>query len=235
MKKIAFFVEGQTEQIFIEELLYQIIGEKKLIVDKFKIKGSMKVPRNPAIIKAQTINKETLYYFTIFDCGGDRKVQSDIRDRIPYLKNENFCLVLGIRDVYPEKDIDALRYYVNYGIPNIGIPVNIIFAINEIESWFLAEEHHYKKLSPKLTIDVVNGVVGFDIRTETTETIEQPSRILQKVYNKASIGYQKMAKQVQKTVKALDYENMYFNVRLRNCSFNELLSNIDRMLGETEV
>jgi hypothetical protein len=227
MKKIAVFVEGQTEQIFIEKLLTELIGKKKLVINKFKFKGSMKTQRNPVAIRVHTITNETLYYFTIYDCGCDSSVQTDIRDRITSLVNEGFYLVLGIRDVFPEKNIHKLRQYINYAIPIVDIPVNIIFAVNEIESWFLAEEFHYKKLSNKLTIKIVNDTIGFDIRRETTETIDQPSKMLQKVYNKAQIGYQKRAKQVQKTVKVLSYENLYFTVRKRNNSFNELLTSIE--------
>ena len=33
MKKIAFFVEGQTEQLFINKLLIEIAGQKNILVE----------------------------------------------------------------------------------------------------------------------------------------------------------------------------------------------------------
>jgi len=42
MKKIAFFVEGQTELIFINKLLIEIAGQKNISIRQFKFnKGSI--------------------------------------------------------------------------------------------------------------------------------------------------------------------------------------------------
>jgi predicted ATP-dependent endonuclease of OLD family len=38
MKKVAFFVEGQTEQIFISELLGQLFGEYKKVIRLHKMR-----------------------------------------------------------------------------------------------------------------------------------------------------------------------------------------------------
>jgi len=39
MKKIAFFVEGQTEQLFINKLLREIAGHKNIAVKLYQLIG----------------------------------------------------------------------------------------------------------------------------------------------------------------------------------------------------
>jgi len=38
-KKIACFVEGQTEQIFVERLFQEIAGYKKISIETYKFQG----------------------------------------------------------------------------------------------------------------------------------------------------------------------------------------------------
>ena len=39
-KKIACFVEGQTEQIFVEKLFQEIAGYKQISIETYKFQGS---------------------------------------------------------------------------------------------------------------------------------------------------------------------------------------------------
>ena len=45
MKKIAFFVEGQTEQVFINKLLEEIAGRKNISINIFQLRGGKPLPR----------------------------------------------------------------------------------------------------------------------------------------------------------------------------------------------
>ena len=42
MRKLAFFVEGQTEAVFIERLVEEIAGEDRVIVERRKASGGRK-------------------------------------------------------------------------------------------------------------------------------------------------------------------------------------------------
>jgi hypothetical protein len=233
MKKIALFVEGQTEQIFTEKLIREFIGKHGFSVTNYKILGGKKSPRKPLCLTAQNIGVGTEYYFVIYDCGGDNKVQSDIRERIDSLRKQSFSLVIGIRDVYPclETDIVNIRRYLYYGIsPMSGVSIEIILAVMEIESWFLAEETHYPKIYKKLSLEVANKIAKMDVSTSDTETIPHPSDILKQIYMKGGRTYNKSREKVQRTVDALDYENLYINIRNRNKSLNELLTCLDGLI-----
>jgi hypothetical protein len=58
--------------------------------------------------------------------------------------------------------------------------------------------------------------------------------MLQQIYNtdkKGHIGYTKTEKQVKRIMQAMDFDNLRFNVRERNNSFNELMENLDRLFN----
>ena len=231
MKKIALFVEGQTEQIFTEKLIREIVGKHGFSIEKSKFLGGKKTIRKPLWLATQSSNGNLEYYFVIFDCGGDEKVQSDIRERLDSLRDESFSLVIGIRDVYPETNIVKLKHYLYFGIyPKPEISVNIILAVNETEAWFLAEETHYPRISKRISLETANEIAGIDVSKENTETIPHPSETLKQIYIKGGTTYDKSREKVQRTVNALSYENLYMAVRKRNNSLNDLLTCLDGLM-----
>jgi len=231
MKKIALFVEGQTDQIFTEKLIREIIGKHGFSITNYKFLGGKNSIRKPLWLTTQNTNADTEYYFVIYDCGGDDRVQSDIRERLDSLWEESFYLVIGIRDVYPETDIEKLKYYLYFGIsPTPNDSVKIILAVNEIEAWFLAEETHYPKISKRISFETANEVAGIDVCKDNTESIFHPSDALKQIYMKGGTTYDKSKEKVQRTVEALNYENLYMNVRNRNNSLNELLTCLDGII-----
>ncbi|GHS90156.1 hypothetical protein AGMMS49957_15340 [Synergistales bacterium] len=229
MKKIAIFVEGQTEQYFTSELVKQIFGEKKIAVEIQQFSGSVG-RRNFTIIQTATRTTATDYYFVIYNCCGDSTVKSDIIEQLPTLSKQSFSSVIGIRDAYPLTDIAKLKSSLAYGVPTHGIPIHIILAINEIEAWFIAEELHYAKISPKLLITSVNKIAEIDVTVDSTEILHHPAETLKKIYNSVGVGYRKRKSEVQRTVHALDYGNLYIEVRRRNDSLNELLDCLDNSI-----
>ena len=76
MKKIALFVEGQTEAIFISEMIRQIFGEKKASI----IAHNMQYTHNKVRTDTIITNTAKEYYFLIYNCGTDDKVKSNIND-----------------------------------------------------------------------------------------------------------------------------------------------------------
>ena len=231
MKKVAIFIEGQTEQIFVEKFIREIIGNQGFSIERYKFWGGKTIARNPFWLTTQSANGNSEYYFVIYDCGGDGKVQSDIRERLDSFKDESFSLVIGIRDVFPETNIEKLKHYLYFGIsiPS-GVSIKIVLAVNEIEAWFLAEETHYPRITKSLSFEIANQIAGIDVSKDNTEIIYHPSDTLKKIYIKGGTTYDKSKDKVQRTVDALDYENLYLNVRNRNESLNELLACLDGII-----
>jgi hypothetical protein len=225
MKKIAIFVEGQTELIFMQKLIKEIIGNAKLAFSIRESSGSQDT-RRMLEIASPAMGESAVYYFMICNCHSDRTVKSDILRQMPTLRKEAYTLVLGIRDVFPVPDIQMLRNNIKNGLPN-DIPTHIILAVQEVEAWFIAEETHYEKISSKLTIETVNAMCNIDIKNDTTEKIPHPAETLKQIYMQGGTTYDKSKKKVERMVECLDYENLYINIRKRNDSFNELLSEIE--------
>jgi hypothetical protein len=230
MKKVAIFVEGLTEQLFVIELIKHLFGKNCITIDIMQFTGKAGA-RNISIIKGANISQDTLYYFRIYDChGGGNKstVKSDLSEQLSGLLKQSFSSIIGIRDVYPLTDIIKLRQMMSANIPVSNIPIKIILAINEVEAWFIAEENHYQVISSILTINLVNSIAKIDIRKDTTETILHPAGVLHDIYKCAGLSYiNKKTNQIQRTVNALDYNNLFSNVSSRNNSFKELLDSLD--------
>jgi hypothetical protein len=122
--------------------------------------------------------------------------------------------VLGIQDAYPETDLAKLRRYLCFSIPIFNnISTNIILAINEIEAWFIAEETHYERISPRLIIETVNAMCNIDIKNDTTDKIPHPTETLKQIYMRCGTTYDKSKTKAERTVDYLDYENLYINIR----------------------
>jgi hypothetical protein len=222
MKKIAVFVEGQTEQIFAQKLIEQVISPNKATVKTWQLRGGAKQTRNLILLQSQSPTEQIDYYFEIYDCGGDSKVKDDIIEHSQSMKQKGFSLIIGLRDVYPSNNkIASLRKYLNFGVP-AGVPTHIVLAVNEVEAWFLAEENHYSKIDTRLTLAKVNTIAGIDISKDSTETISRPTEKLQLIYR-----YNKSKNKVYRTINALDYANLYINVRQRNNSLAELFTHLD--------
>ena len=231
MRKIALFVEGQTEQIFSAKLIQEMMGRHGYFIENYKFLGGKNYIRKPLWLTTHSTIDNIEYYFIIYDCGGDNQVQSDIRERLDSLQEESFSLVIGIRDVYPETDIFKLKQYLYFGIPEIAsVSIKIVLANKEIEAWFLAEEIHYSKISEVLSLKTVNEIAGLDVSKDNTEKIPHPSETLKQIYIKGGTTYDKSKEKVERTVNILDYDNLYVNVRNRNCSLNELLTCLDKFL-----
>ena len=116
MKKIAFFVEGLTEQLFIEKLLSEVFDNKKIAIEVKKIRGGTKIPISITAISTPTVSQNTNYYILIYDCGGDSNIRSYIQDRRENLIKSGYKKVIGIRDVYPDfsrNEIHKLLYGLN--------------------------------------------------------------------------------------------------------------------------
>jgi hypothetical protein len=233
MKKVAVFVEGQTEQIFADELARNIFGHSKVDIEELQFSGIESL-RQIRTIRSVNIASSAEYFFRIYDCHGGNEnstVKSDIIDQFPQLLKESFSFIIGIRDVYPLHDLAMLRSMIDFGLPNnVDLPIRVFLAVREIESWFLAEENHYRLIDESLTTSCVNAIVGFDITTTSTETIDQPSLILKKIYQSVGKDYNKKKWETERTVYILDYNNLYFAVRNRNNSLNELLTCLDGLI-----
>ena len=233
MKKIALFVEGQTEAIFASELIKQLFSENKTDI---VIKNTRKLYKELISTKITTDTQKE-YYFLIYNCGNDVMVKSRIKDNYDQLIQAGFIYIIGLQDLFnPQRrkrgiNDNLYKSTINKDLKQT-IPTKIYIAIQETEAWFIAEETHYQKISPTLTIEIVNSIAGIDIQKDNTEIIPHPTVILDKIYRAGGrkSGYSKNEYAVRDVVNKLDFSNLYLAVRNRNNSLNELLTCLDGLI-----
>jgi|JI10StandDraft_1071094.scaffolds.fasta_scaffold97331_2 hypothetical protein len=237
MKKIAFFVEGQTEQFFLNKLLIEIAAREKIKIELQKFQGKGKPTQQ--IFPNNTVNPAVATHFAlIYDCGGDESVKPRILENYIGLINTGYSQVVGIRDLFPLLDLLKLEDKLKNGYIRNGKPIlpplppkcEIIVAVNEVEAWFIAECNHFQCIDIQLTNAFISSRIGFDPCNYDTTLFANPAEDLNKIYNLVGKRYNKSIANIEQTVQCLDYANLYLNVRNRISKLNDLITTIENFL-----
>jgi len=230
VKKIAFFVEGQTEQLFVEHLLCEVATKNCLEVEKTTSQGRR--GRRAISLKASSSpSKGHTHYALVVDCGSDSSVSSDILENYDSLA-QTFDAIVGVRDVYPSflrTDIPKLRRLAGYGLKTKPIEVTHVLATMEIESWFIAEHTHFLRLHHGLSVDAIRTATGVD-PSGNVEEIDAPADRLDAIYQVVGFRYRKKKTTVQRTLSTLDFAEVYLGLPSRVPSLALLTSAITTFL-----
>jgi len=232
MKRLAIFVEGQTEQIFVRKLLEEIAGEKNIkIVDK-SLRGRQKF-RILTLLKDEPQSFETKFYVLLYDSGSDSSVVSDIREQHSSLTKEGYEKIIGLRDLYPKliTEQETFEKGLKHSLPKNGIPTYIVLAVMEVEAWFLSEWNHFAKIDASLTVDRIHRELGFHPENEDMEKRSHPSEDLDNIYQLVGQFYQKNKNQVNTIVSNLDFEFLYLNLLTKVLSLKQFVGQIDSFLS----
>lgn len=238
MKKIAFFVEGQTEQVFIKRLVREIIGHKNLTILLKKISGGTNAPKRE-FIRNYSISLKSEYIALIYDCGSDNRVKSEIIDNISSLREAGYSCIIGLRDLYPLAIEELPRLekglkYLPYPLKKKDYPFDIVVAVREVETWFLAESSHFLKVDKKLTGRFIEKHLGFNPDLINPISREHPSEDINRIYKLIGRSYTKKYWQVEKLVNRLDFNKIKKDIRFKIASLNDLITTIENFKGKEE-
>jgi hypothetical protein len=231
MNKMAVFVEGHTEVVFVEKLLREIAGKDKIVIDQCVVRGGSTCKRSVRTVKAARHETGQEYFVLIFDCGGDVQVKTRIGEEHETLTKNGYSRIIGLRDVRPKftyTDITRLEAGLRRYIKTSLIPVDFILAIMEIEAWFLAETTHYQKIDPAITLPAIRATLGFDPENDDMERRANPADDLDRCYRIAGKAYQKS--KAHETVEALDYARVYLEFPGRFKYAARLMGHIETFL-----
>ncbi len=202
--KVAIFAEGQTEQIFICEAIRQLASDKNFYIVSERKNGS-----GARLIKmdAGKIGDQENHqiYFQILICDSDAQVLSTLREEYDTLVAAGFSHIIGVRDLFPAPIEDAgkingiIRKYLPQGL----VQPLMVLAILETEAWFIAENSHFPRIHPSLTVDAILAGTGVDV-SASSELITHPYVALRSIYGLAGKEYNKSKAVVSDTVGALD-------------------------------
>ena len=96
-KRLAIYVEGQTEQVFIERLISEIAGAHNVRFSKTSYAESR-------IIKLDQIagSAEEEFFVLLYDCQGESNVKSKVLEDHGKLAKNGYQLIIGLRDLHPK-------------------------------------------------------------------------------------------------------------------------------------
>jgi hypothetical protein len=208
MRKIAIFVEGQTELLFVDRLVQEIAKHSGLAIEHAEGWGGASRARRWNVLKRHKVQPYHEYYMLIVNCGGDSKVKSDILERYHGLKESGYSVILGLRDVYGQfryEDVTRLRLELNTGLPRSEPTVELLLAIMEIEAWLLAEHTHFARMSPELTPKRIQDKLHFDLERDDLQKRWHPAEDLDRIYQIAGLRYTKQRANLERTLELIDY------------------------------
>ena len=236
MKKIAFFVEGQTEQIFVNRLVKEILGYNDVTIIQKKISGGTNAPKKETL-KGYSISRKSKYTVLIYDCGSDNRVKSEILENVISLRESGYSSIIGIRDLYPlpMEDLPRLEKglkFLPYEFRSLQDPYGMVVVVQEVETWFLAEASHFQKVDKRLTGRFIKKRLGFDPYVTNSVSREHPSDDLNRIYKLVGKSYTKKYWQVDKLVKRLDFSKIFDDMSPHMSALDELIKMIFKFKNE---
>lgn len=223
MKKIAIFVEGQTEAIFTEKLIYALASYNDVEV------VNMKTPKFLSLKTVKTPKNNTELFFLICNCEGDDAVKIRIKKNEKKLSENDYISIIGLRDLYPvsRDNLQPIIDNLYVGLENV-IPVQIIVAVMEIEAWFLQESNHYSKIDTKLTCDLITEKTGFNPISGDASLIDEPAIFLNEIYELVEKNYSKKYAQVHSITSNLDYDSICLELNTKLPQLGEYIDAIEK-------
>ncbi len=235
MRKIAIFVEGLTEMLFVDRLIQELAEESGLAVEHAEAIGGAVRARQIRVLKRLTIQPHHRYYVLIVNCAGDSNVKSDIIERYHGLKRSGYSAIIGLRDVYGQfryEDVPRLRGALEVGMPKKeDLPIELLLAVMEIEAWFLGEYTHFERVSPNLKIERIKKALQFDPSTDDLEKRKHPTEDLDRIYQLAGLRYSKQRNNLERTIELLDFRFFISNVSRRFPDAGRLIAVLGNQLS----
>lgn len=231
MRRIAFFVEGYSEMLFIDKLVTEIAGAHKVVVEQRQIKGGATVPKSMITVKAASVQDGHEFYVLIIDCGGDHLVKSRLLEEHEGLTNALYEKIICIRDVrpsYTREEIPELERGLRYKVKTSLAPVDFVLSTMELEAWFLAEFNHYARIDPGISSDEVHMLIGYHPERDDPSLRDHPTDDLTRCYGIGGKTYTKP--EAARTVEALDYMYIYTDLKDRIPAVKKITDHIDAFL-----
>lgn len=235
MRKLAIFVEGYTEVLFLTKIIEEAAGRANVIVEQRAIRGGSSVARSNSILKAARKATDEKYYVLIVDCGGDQLVKSRIIEEHERLTKNGYSKVIGVRDVRPDftrADIPRLSRGLKKYIKTSLIPVEFFLAVMEIEAWFLSETSHFSEIHMDLSPELIHVKLGFHPTHDDMSLRDNPTKDIHESYCLVGESYQKGA---VKTVDAIDAAAIYMEVKEKFPFLRSLIESIDSFLEDKVI
>lgn len=229
-RKMAVFVEGYTELLFVDRLIQAIAEQNSVYIEKRKIRGGSTCRRTSQLIEATSPLTTESHFVLIYDCGNDELAKDRIVEEYANLARNGYTKVICIRDVYPilQSDIVKLEMRLPKFVPTKPIVVDFILSIMEIEAWFMAEHTHFGRVDAELTAAAIHAALGFNPQHDDMSLRSHPAADLHQCYSIVGKSY---TKGDVACICHLDYGQIYLDVVAKFAYLRKLCEIIDEFLS----
>lgn len=238
---MAFFVEGQTEQIFVNRIIRYMLGPKNTNIIQRKLRGGTNMPKQE-ITRHASLALRPDYEVLIVDCGADNRVKSEMLENLENLHDKNYKYMVGLRDLYPLplEELQVLSKGLLFLPPRLKNKVevfDVVIAVREIETWFLSEKTHFQKIDKRLTNEFINKKLGLNLAEVNPLERWHPADDLDRIYKLVGQSYGKKYAQTAKIVHTLDIKQIMGPLRGQLQSLDRLISIVEdfRALADDDI
>lgn len=238
MRKIAIYVEGNTELIFVREYICKRFEYQNIDVQCRKRQFG-RFDEAPYSIP----NAEANFHFRITDSGNDAKVLDDMLEDEEYLQNLGYEKIVGLRDMFSEdykkvvKQPPRIEPAINQRfietaakrITNNALQADklkLCFAIMEVEAWLVGIPALWQKQG--LSNQQMDEVLGKNHESIDPEiTFFHPARQVETLLSKVNKSYDKHDKEVNSFLGNIEKEDFEQLEKSSKCaSFSHFVATI---------
>ena len=215
MKKIAIFAEGQTELIFVRNILIKVLDISKLSFECLEL-----LANKESTVPYQYPNPNAEVHFLILNVRGDETVLSSIKEREKNLiEKRGYDKIIGLRDMYsyeyirrsPRAVNDEIskmiiqRYNQTIGNMTYSDRIRVYFAIMEIEAWILGMYTIFHKIDSLLTMAYIKQNLNVDLKTvDPQKEFYKPSEQLHSIFQLCGREYKKKRDEIESICSNID-------------------------------
>ena len=228
--KIAVYVEGNTELIFVREFL-----RKWYCYDSSKVGFSCFELRKSTSYETEYNfgSQESERHYTIVNVGNDSRALSKALDNAPAHRNRDFDLIIVLRDMYSEEyrayqkqrrvDLELNEKFIKsaaYAIDRKGFEgfVHCRFAIMETEAWLLGIGWFLEKIDPSMTQSFMLEHLDFNLEEDPETCIFHPAKLLKDIFVEIGSGYDKHSHEVNSIMSYLDKGDFEMLIESGHCA-----------------
>lgn len=246
MKKFAIFTEGQSELIFVRQLLLKLVDASKMSLQCLELLSHR---LSDAEFEHRCPAPEV--FFLLVDVHGDEGVLSSIKEReINLIEKGKYEKIIGLRDMYcaqyrkksPGKIDDRVSAMI---IENCELVVQnmryndrikVFFAVMELEAWFLGMYNLFTRISSLLSVSYIKDNTMIDLKDVDPEReFYRPSHELNVVLNLCGMEYKKKKGEIEnigKNMVATDFIDARENARCEHLGkfLEEIKGTVSRYL-----
>jgi hypothetical protein len=225
--KIAIFVEGQGELIFVRTLLPLLIPYRMLSFQCLSISAD-----TMSRVPYEYPNPDASFSFTVVNVGNDERVLTEVAEREEGLVNKGYCRIIAVRDMYcaeyhkrannidptvNDQFVEQHEATISNRMTHSDL-ISIFFAIMELEAWLLGMYNLFKKVDPTLTCEYIEAKLGFNLHDIDPQTeFFHPANQIDKILSLVGEKYTKSRDQMESILSHLSSDDIENAIERSRC------------------